>query len=72
MPTRERARYAGRVVTVMEGDPTRKRGKIKIRDMGFVKEVSAKEVEPMQDDDPAGSTLKWRTPRGLEGFEPER
>lgn len=74
MPTRDRARYQGRVVTVMGGaDPgsTRKGAKTKIRDVGFVKEVPSKEVEPMASDDPAGAQHEYKVPRGTEGFQPE-
>lgn len=71
MPTRPRAYYDNRVVTVMSGDVNAKTGRMKIRDVGFVKEVYCKDVEPMKDDDPNGPSLNFRQPRNQERFEAE-
>lgn len=73
MPTRQRAYYDGRVVTVLSGDPHKGgKAKVKIRDIGFVKDVLAKDVTPMEDDDPNGPKLNYRQPRNMERFEAEK
>lgn len=58
---RRRGWYQNRVVTILKGKVESKRGKLTIRDRGFVKEVDAKDVEPVQSDERI-ATLRFEPP----------